>query len=170
MKQIFFFFNGKKTHGVNECKIANYDLILTVLLLFALIFFKDPLQYNHPLIYGAMCFLCRWSVDITSTVCHTTSPDFMWPRNQKSCDFAALTITHHTAKFDGHTLWESVNVANHENYLTSWSKRILSRCRLMDHSLCKWRTVIEALFWVSVRHFGWMGHYFRWVAVGGALF
>ena len=55
-------------------------------------------------------------------------------------------------------------------YFTSRSKRILSRCRLMDHSLCKWRTVIETLFWVSVRHFGWMGHYFRWVAVGGALF
>ena len=31
---------------------ANYDLILTVLLLFALIFFKDPQQYNHPPIYG----------------------------------------------------------------------------------------------------------------------
>ena len=33
-----------------------------------------------------------------------------------SCDFAALTISHHSAKFDGHMLCESVNVANHENY------------------------------------------------------
>ena len=42
----------KKRNGVNQCQIANYDLILTVLLLFALIFFKDPQQYNHPPIYG----------------------------------------------------------------------------------------------------------------------
>ena len=42
----------KKRNGVNQCKIANYDLILTVLLLVALIFFKDPQQYNHPRIYG----------------------------------------------------------------------------------------------------------------------
>ena len=39
-------------YGVNQCKIANYDLILTVLLLFALIFLKDPQQYNHPPIYA----------------------------------------------------------------------------------------------------------------------
>ena len=39
-------------YGVNQCKIANYDLILTVLLLFALIFFEDPQQYNQPPIYG----------------------------------------------------------------------------------------------------------------------
>ena len=37
---------------VNQCKIANYDLILTVLLRFALILFKDPQQYNHLPIYG----------------------------------------------------------------------------------------------------------------------
>ena len=49
---MFFFFNGKKAYGVNQCKTAHYDLILTVLLLFALIFFKDPQQYNHPPIYG----------------------------------------------------------------------------------------------------------------------
>ena len=45
---------------MNHCKIANYDLIVTVLFLFALIFFKDlfaliffkdPQQYNHPPIY-----------------------------------------------------------------------------------------------------------------------
>ena len=42
----------KKRNGVNQCQIANYDLILTVLLLFALIFFKDPQQYDHPPIYG----------------------------------------------------------------------------------------------------------------------
>ena len=34
---------------------------------------------------------------------------------KQSCDFAALTISHHSAKFDGYTLCESVNVANHEN-------------------------------------------------------
>ena len=48
MKRIFFFFSGKEAYGVNQCKIANYDLILTVLLLFALIFVKDPQKYNHP--------------------------------------------------------------------------------------------------------------------------
>ena len=37
---------------MNQCKIANYDLILTVFLFFALTFFKDPQQYNHPPIYG----------------------------------------------------------------------------------------------------------------------
>ena len=42
----------KKCNGVNQCKTANYDLILTVLLFFALIFFKDPQQYNHPPIYA----------------------------------------------------------------------------------------------------------------------
>ena len=52
MKQIFFFFNGKEAYGGNKYKIANYDLILTVLLIFALIFFKDPQQYNHPRVYG----------------------------------------------------------------------------------------------------------------------
>ena len=51
MKLIFFFFNGKKAKGMSQCKIASYDLILTVLLLFAFIFFKDPQQYNHSLIY-----------------------------------------------------------------------------------------------------------------------
>ena len=39
---------------------ANYDLILTVLLLFALIYFKDPQQYNHPPICGGPC---AFSVD-----------------------------------------------------------------------------------------------------------
>ena len=52
VKRIFIFFNGKETYGVNQCKIANYDLALTVLLLFALIFFKDSQQYNHPPMYG----------------------------------------------------------------------------------------------------------------------
>ena len=44
----------KKRNGVYQCKIANYDIILTVLLLFALIFFKDSQQYNHPPIYGGL--------------------------------------------------------------------------------------------------------------------
>ena len=73
-----------EAYGVNQCKIANYDLILTVLLPFALMFFKDPQQYNHPPIYGAMCsmcLLCRQSIDKTSTVCHTTSGAFMRPRD-----------------------------------------------------------------------------------------
>ena len=35
---------------------------------------------------------------------------------KQSSDFAALTISHHSAKFDCHTLCESVNVTNHENY------------------------------------------------------
>ena len=52
VKRIFFFFNGKEASEVSQCKVANYDLIHTVLFLFALIFFKDPQQYNHPPIYG----------------------------------------------------------------------------------------------------------------------
>ena len=51
VKLIFFYLNGKEAYGRNQCKIANKDLILTVLLLFDLIFFKDPQQYNHPVIY-----------------------------------------------------------------------------------------------------------------------
>ena len=44
---------------LNQCKIANYDLILTVLLLFALIFLK---VLNNIIILpymGDTCFLCR---------------------------------------------------------------------------------------------------------------
>ena len=53
MKQIFFFFNGKEAYGAYQCRIAHYDPILIVhLLLFALIFFKDPQQDNHPPIGG----------------------------------------------------------------------------------------------------------------------
>ena len=52
MKRIFFFFSGKEAYGVNQCKIAYYDLILTVLLLFALIFFKGPQQCIYPPLYG----------------------------------------------------------------------------------------------------------------------
>ena len=56
----------KKRNGVNQCKIASYDLILTVLLLSALIFFKDPQQYNHPPIYGvhvpSVQIKCRYNV------------------------------------------------------------------------------------------------------------
>ena len=43
----------KKCVGVNQRKIANYDLILkNLILIFAFIFFKDPQQCNHPPIYG----------------------------------------------------------------------------------------------------------------------
>ena len=52
MKRIFFF-NGKEVCGVNQRKLANYDLILkNLILIFAFIFFKDPQQCNHPPIYG----------------------------------------------------------------------------------------------------------------------
>ena len=56
---------------------ANYDLILTVLLLYALIYFKDPQQYNHPPIYGGHVPSVQIKCRRTSTVCHTTSRDFM---------------------------------------------------------------------------------------------
>ena len=42
---------------------------------------------------------------------HMTSCDHMI---KQSSDFAALAISHHFAKFDDHTLCESVNVTNHE--------------------------------------------------------
>ena len=32
------------------------------------------------------------------------------------CRWEILTVSHHSAKFDSHTLCGSVNVANHENY------------------------------------------------------
>ena len=66
MKRIFFVFNRKEAYGMNQCKITTYDLIPTVLLLFALIFFKDPQQYNHPPIYGdhvpSVWIKCRYYV------------------------------------------------------------------------------------------------------------
>ena len=50
---------------MNQCKKANCDLILTVLLLFALIFFKDSQQYNHPPIYvrhvPSVLIKCRYN-------------------------------------------------------------------------------------------------------------
>ena len=114
MKRIFFFFYEKEAYGVDQCKKANYDLILTVPLLFALIFFKDPEQCNHLPIYGGPCAFCVDKVLIQYvTPPHVTSCDHVI---KQSCDFPALTINHHSANFDGHTLCESVNVANHENY------------------------------------------------------
>ena len=98
-------------------QIANYDLILTVSLLFALIFFKDPQQYNHPPIYRdhvpSVQIKCRYKRLQYVTTTHVTLCDNVI---KQSCDFAALTISHHSAKIDDHTLCESVNVANHENY------------------------------------------------------
>ena len=61
---------------------------------------------------GAMYLLCRQSLQHV-TPPHVTSCDHMI---KQSCDFAVLTISHHSARFDGYTLYESVNVANHENY------------------------------------------------------
>ena len=53
--ECFSFSMEKKLNGVNQWKKANYDLIPTVLFLFALIFFKDPQQYNDlPLYVGYM--------------------------------------------------------------------------------------------------------------------
>ena len=50
-------------------------------------------------------------------------------------------------------------------YVTSWSKRSLSRCGLLHHILCEWRLVKHYYFeWL------WMGHYFGWVGVGGEIF
>ena len=55
-----------KGNGVNPCKIANYDLILTILVLFALIFFKDPQHCNHPPIYEghvpSVLTKCRYNI------------------------------------------------------------------------------------------------------------
>ena len=81
-------------------------------------------------------------------------------------------------------------------YLTSWSKRSLSRCGLLDHILCKWQLVDIilsecGLFWVRGGKWGfilggwgcmgyyfgwvkvsgrWVGHYFGWVGVVGKIF
>ena len=53
-------------------------------------------------------------------------------------------------------------------YFISWSKRSLSRCRSMDHILCKWRLLRQYFEWVGV-FFGWVGHYFGWVEVSGSV-
>ena len=44
--------------------MQNYDLILTVLLLFTLLSFKEPQQYNRSSIYGGHVL----SIDVISTV------------------------------------------------------------------------------------------------------
>ena len=57
-------------------------------------------------------------------------------------------------------------------YFISWSKRSLSRCRLMDHILCKWRLLRQYFEWVGVFLGEWdiiLGGW-RWVGVYGALF
>ena len=64
-----------------------------------------------------MCLLCRCSVDITLqyvTPAQVTSCDHMI---KQSCNFADRkpSPSHHSAKFDGHTLSEKLNVAKHEN-------------------------------------------------------
>ena len=61
---------AKNHNGVNQCKIADHDLILTVLLHFVLIFFQDPQQYNHPPIYTASLPKCLWvsEYDLFQTV------------------------------------------------------------------------------------------------------
>ena len=63
-------------------------------------------------------------------------------------------------------------------YLTSWSKRSLSRCGLLDHILCEWQLVAIILsecwpFCVrGDRWGGWrcMEYYFGWVGVGWKIF
>ena len=38
-KKCILLFQGKEAYGLNQCKVANYAPILTVLLLFALMYF-----------------------------------------------------------------------------------------------------------------------------------
>ena len=63
-------------------------------------------------------------------------------------------------------------------YFTSLSKRSLSRCKLMDHILCKWRLFSHYFEWVWVilggldiifGRWGWVGVYgvLFWVGEGG---
>ena len=67
-------------------------------------------------------------------------------------------------------------------YLTSWSRRSLSRYGLLEHILCEWQLMRHYfewvwvilcgwdIFWVVWGEWGWMRHYFGWVGVSGALF
>ena len=91
-----------------------------------------------------------------------------------SCDFTALTISHHSAKFDSHTLGKSVNVANHENCNEFLYDDLTLPCDqrgvwvdVVIGQYFVYVTVSEALFWVRVGYFGWEGHYFGWVWVRG---
>ena len=108
MKRIFFF-NGKEAYGMNQYKIAKYDLILTVLILFAQIFFKEPQQYKPPPIYGG---------HVPSVQVNSRYNVYSMSRHLKSLQVTTQLNSHmilqvgntHYAKFDGHTLCESVYV------------------------------------------------------------
>ena len=61
-------------------------------------------------------------------------------------------------------------------YFTSWSKRSLSRFRLMNHILCKWQLLRHYFEWVWVAlgewdiilgMWGWVGVYGALLLVGG---
>ena len=69
-----------------------------------------------------------------------------------------------------HAPWKRRYVSSLRRYLTSWSRRSLSRCGLLDHILCEWQAVSQALFWVSVGGWGIILGGCGWVVVGGALF
>ena len=64
-------------------------------------------------------------------------------------------------------------------YFISWSKRSLSRCRLMDHILCKWRLLRHYFEWgwvalgrwdIILGGWGCMGHFFGRVEVDRKIF
>ena len=69
-----------------------------------------------------------------------------------------------------HAPWKRRHVSSLRRYLTSWSRRSLSRCGLLDHILCEWQAVSQALFWVSVGGWGIILGGCGWVVVGGVLF
>ena len=54
-------------------------------------------------------------------------------------------------------------------YVTSRSKRSLSKCGLLEHVLCEWRLIRHYFEWVWVISggSGCMKHYFGWVGVSG---
>ena len=57
-------------------------------------------------------------------------------------------------------------------FFTSWSKRSLSRCRLMTHILCKWRSLRNYFEWVWVLLGEWdiiLGIW-EWLGLYGSLF
>ena len=128
-------------------------------LLFAFIFFKDPQQYNHPLIYKGHVF----SVQIKRRYnVYSMSRHLKWLYVTTWLNsHAILHIGNPHYKFDDHTLCESVNVTMKttinfcmtmiwRSYFTSWSKRSLNRYGLLEDILCEW--------W-------WVRHYFEWVWV-----
>ena len=88
--------------------------------------------------------VCIWHVGTLTTLTGMA---------RKACDLANC-----------HTFCESVNVTIKTKtfmiwrpYVTSWSKRNLSRCELLDRILCEWQLVRHYLQFIR--------HYFEWVWV-----